>query len=360
MIFEGEDAAPAAPAVRHRHRHLARAGAGGPHRAGVAPVRDLRRLHRGRAGRRVPAADVDHARRRGGRADRHHPGGEGLRRLREPQRAAGRHRVPGRAGGREVGARAPHQPVHGRPLRRLVARTGVQHRADRRRHRAGFPQQHGARRGAVPDRAVRRAGIGVATGRPGGTAARRLPDVLRHGEPRRVVGAVDDGDVGESDRAAGRQGVRHRDRLRQVVPRGVRARARRDPRAAARRGEDLPAAGRAHARGAAGGTQGAVRTGTARARRVDHRGRLPGDGRRVDLRRRAEAQRDEHRVRRPGRAADDARAHAGRHRHAGRHAVDVPVARRAVRAERAAQRARLHGLRGADARRADSADCRGR
>ena len=43
---------------------------------------------------------------------------------------------------------------------------------------------------------------------PGGAPARRLPDVLRHGEPRGVVGAVDDGDVGQSDRHPGGEGVR--------------------------------------------------------------------------------------------------------------------------------------------------------
>ncbi len=74
---------------------------------------------------------------------------------------------------------------------------------------------------------------------------------------------------------AGGEGVRHRDRLRQVVPRGVRARAGRDLALPLVVAQDLPAARRAHARGAAGGTQGAGRARTADPRRVDHRGRLP-------------------------------------------------------------------------------------
>ena len=54
------------------------------------------------------------------------------------------------------------------------------------------------------------------------------------------------------------------------------------------------------------------------------------------------------------------RAHARRHRRAGRHARHVPLARRALRAERPAERARLHGLRRPAPRGAARAACRGR
>ena len=58
----------------------------------------------------------------------------------------------------------------------------------------------------------------------GGPPARRLSDVLRHGEPRRLVRAVDDGHVGQSDRRPDRARVRAGDRLRQVARRRPRCR----------------------------------------------------------------------------------------------------------------------------------------
>ena len=54
------------------------------------------------------------------------------------------HCIDRRAGRGEVGPRQAHQPLHGQPLRRLVARPRLQHRAHRRGDRAGLPEQHGA------------------------------------------------------------------------------------------------------------------------------------------------------------------------------------------------------------------------
>ena len=79
------------------------------------------------------------------------------------------------------------QPVHGEPVRRLCAGSRLQHRADRRGHRAGVSQQHGARRRALPDRAFRGQGSGLRTRRSRGTATRRLPDVLRDGRASRSL-----------------------------------------------------------------------------------------------------------------------------------------------------------------------------
>ena len=59
-----------------------------------------------------------------------------------------------------------------------------------------------------------------------------------------------------------------------------------------------------------------------------------------------QSQRHRRRVHGVRRAAGDGRAHARRHRQAGRHAGDLSLARGAVRAERTAERTRLHGLRG--------------
>ncbi len=66
------------------------------------------------------------------------------------------------------------------------------------------PEQHCARRRALPDRAVGGAGLGLPARRSRG---RRLGGYLMFcgdGEPGGVVGAVDDGDVGQPDRHAGR------------------------------------------------------------------------------------------------------------------------------------------------------------
>lgn len=71
-------------------------------------------------------------------------------------------------------------------LRRLTPGSCLQHRADRRRHCTGLPQQHGAQWRALPDRVVGGPGGGLQSRRPGGAAAGRLSDVLRDGEPRGV------------------------------------------------------------------------------------------------------------------------------------------------------------------------------
>src|SRR5205823_2108359 len=53
-------------------------------------------------------------------------------------------RVHRRAGRGEVGTGSADQPFHGKPVRRLPHRPRLQHCTDRRGHRAGLSQQHGA------------------------------------------------------------------------------------------------------------------------------------------------------------------------------------------------------------------------
>ena len=195
---------------------------------GVAPVRGLRRRHRVRAHRLLPAPDGLDDRRRDRRPHRDDHAGTGLLGLRQCQRPAGGDRVHRRAGGGEVGARPADQPLDGEPLRRLAARSCLQPRAHRRGHRAGVPQQHGARRRAVPDRAVRRQGSGLRARQPRGTAARRLPHVLRDGEPRGLLRPLADGHLLQPDRRADRAESRARDQLRQLAPRLLGADAHRD------------------------------------------------------------------------------------------------------------------------------------
>ena len=81
------------------------------------------------------------------------------------------------------------------------------------------------------------------------------------------------------------------------------------------------------------------------ARRVDHGRHLRADGRRLDLRQQAAPQHDQRCLHGLRRAAVPGRDHARRHHQAGRHAGHLPLARGAVRDERPAERARLHGLR---------------
>ena len=201
-------------ALRDRDRHLVRPGSGRPHGAGVAPVRGLRRRHRVGAPRRVPAPHELDARRGGRRPHRDDHAGTGVLGFRQCERAARGGRVHRRAGGGEVGARPADQPLHGEPLRRLPPRPRLQHRADRRGHCAGVPQQHGARWRALSDRAVRGQGGGLQPRGPRGAAARRLSHVLRDGEPRGLLRPLDDGHLLQPDRRADRPESRARDRLR--------------------------------------------------------------------------------------------------------------------------------------------------
>ena len=180
-------------ALRDRARNLVLPGPGRTHRSGVAPVRGLRRGHRVGAYRRVPAAHGLDARRGRHRSHRDDHAGTGVLGFRQFERAARGDRIHRRAGRGEVGSRPADQPLHGEPLRRLLARSRLQHRADRRGHRAGLPQQHGARRRALPDRAVRGQGGGLQARGSRRTPARRLPHVLRDGEPRGLFRALDDG-----------------------------------------------------------------------------------------------------------------------------------------------------------------------
>ena len=159
-------------------------------------------------------------------------------------------------------------------------------------------------------------GIRVAARRPRGPAARRLPDVLRDGEPRRLVRALDDGHVGQPDRHADRRGssgsrsasasgslVASVPALTAIVAAAV---GRRAP---------LPARRRRHA----------ARPRSPRARRSPRLGPLSRDERITAVAfvlmvsgwifaDTLQPQRDQHRLRRARPAADDQRADARRHR----------------------------------------------
>ena len=177
------------------------------------------------------------------------------------------------------------------------ARSRLQPRAHRRGHRAGVPQQHGARRRALPDRAVRRQGSGLRARQPRGAAARRLPHVLRDGEPRGLLRPLDDGHLLPTRSACrSRRKPGSRSASARWLLASCGARAHRDRDVAPARREALSARCRCDARGPRGGTQGTRRHGTDVARRVDHGGDLRGDGRRLGVRQCAESQRDQRRV----------------------------------------------------------------
>ena len=95
-------------------------------------------------------------------------------------------------------------------------------------HRAGVPQQHGARRRALPDRAVRRQGSGLRARQPRGPASRWLPHVLHDGQPRGLFRPLADGHLLQPDRRADRAERRVQDQLRQLAHRLLGANARRD------------------------------------------------------------------------------------------------------------------------------------
>ena len=190
---------------------------------GLAPLRHLRGGDLLRHPDRVPAADRRDA--GGGRrgAHRHDHARQGLRRLRQRQRAPRGGGLSRRQQCREVRAGAAHQLPGRERLRSLHARAGLQHLPHRRGDRSGLSEQHRAQRRALSDRPVTRPGGGLdARGRED-APRRRLSHVLRHGEPRRLLGALADGHVRESDRGGDRAAVRPEDQLRLVAARRVRS-----------------------------------------------------------------------------------------------------------------------------------------
>ena len=246
-------------ALRDRARDLVLPDPGRTHSSGMALVRGLRRGHRVGADRRVPAPHGLDARRGRHRSHRDDHAGTGVRGFRQFERAARGDRIHRRAGGGEVGTRPPDQPFHGEPLRWVVDRSRLQHRADGCGHRAGFPEQHGARRRALPDRALRGQRGRLQARGSRRTPARRLPDVLRDGGPRGLFRALDDGDFCQPDRRADRRESRTQDRLREMVPGLIGAVVDCDRAPAPDRGEDLPAARGQDTRGPRGGAQGTRR-----------------------------------------------------------------------------------------------------
>ena len=91
---------------------------------------------------------------------------------------------------------------------------------------------------------------GARPGRAGPAAAGQLPDVLGHGEPHGLVGALVHGHGGEPARGRDRPRPRSRDRLRLVARRVLGADARRDGAPAARALQGHRARGHRDARGA--------------------------------------------------------------------------------------------------------------
>ena len=125
--------------LRDRDWDLGRSGSGRAHGSSLASLRGLRRGDRVGAYRRIPAAHGVDA--RGGRRRSHRDdyGGTGALGFRQFECAARGDRIHRRTGGGEIGSRPTHQPFYGGSLRRILARSRLQHRADRCGHRAGLP-----------------------------------------------------------------------------------------------------------------------------------------------------------------------------------------------------------------------------
>ena len=331
---------------------------GSPRRPGICS-RSSPRPSRRCCSARSAAHGLD-ARRGRGCAHRDDHAGTGLLGLRQLERAARGDRVHRRAGRGEVGARPADQPLHGEPLRRLLARAGLRHRAHRRGHRAGLPT---ATRRAAACSSRSSCPWPRARAPSRGPRGRRLGGYLMFCA---MAGLAVSSALWmtatscQPDRRADRAEGRARDRVREVVARLFGALADRDRAAAPARREALPAARGQDPRGPRGGAQGTRRHGDAVARRVDHGRNLRVDGRRLGVRSQAEPQHDQRRVHGLRRAAVPGRDHARRHHQAGRHAGDLPLARSALRHERAAERTRLHGLRRRAPRRGLWAACPGR
>ena len=246
---------------RDRARHLVCPDTSRSHRAGVASVRGLLRRHRVRAHQLFPAPDGLDDRRRHRRSHRDDHAGAGVLGFRQFECPAGGDRVHRRAGGGEVGARPADQPFDGEPLRRLAARSCLQPGVHRRAHRAGVPQQHGARRRALPDRALHRQGSGLRARQPRGPAPRWLPYVLLDGRPRALFCPLADVQLLQPDRRADRAEFRVQYQLRQLAPPLLGANARRDADVAPARYETLFARCRSDTRGPRRGAQGSRRHG---------------------------------------------------------------------------------------------------
>ena len=154
-------------------------------------------------------------------AHRAAPAGRRVRRLRQRHHPAHRRRVSGGRIRGEVRSRHARRALDRQPVRPIDARPLVLDLPARRGDRAGVSQQHGALRRALS--------AGVLAGERGGRdarstgspAGRRVPDVLGHRQPERVVGAVADGDGRQPARHGDGARVRRRDRLRAMAARRV-------------------------------------------------------------------------------------------------------------------------------------------
>ena len=121
-----------------------------------------------------------------------------------------------------------------RAFGRTTLGTRIQHFPDRRAGRAGVSEQYGARRRALSGRPGPRPGRRLGARRRKDAPARRLPDVLRHREPQRLVGPLAHGDLGQPDRRVARRALRPRYQLRVVAHCRLRSGADDDPPAALR------------------------------------------------------------------------------------------------------------------------------
>ena len=118
-------------------------------------------------------------------------------------------------------AGAARQPPRGERFREVGTRARLQHLPHRRRDRAGLPEQHGPRWGAVPDRALPGAKRRFQARRREDPPPGRLPHVLGDGEPRGLLGTLADGHVGQSDRGGSGRQIWSEDRFRLMAPRRV-------------------------------------------------------------------------------------------------------------------------------------------
>ena len=203
--------------MRPGRRHLVRAGPSRADHGGLAPVRRVRGRDLLGHRERISAPDGLAARRRHCRADRHRGPGQGLRRFRERERAAGHSRLPGGECSGEVRPRTSHQSARSERMRTVHSGTGLQHLSHRCPDRAGVSEQYGARRRALSDHSFTRPERRLHARRRRQAPSGRLSHVLWYGEPQRLVGSLAHGHLRQPDRRLAGRAVRLEDRLRHLV-----------------------------------------------------------------------------------------------------------------------------------------------
>ena len=345
---------------RARRRDLVLARARGPHGAGVAPLRDLRRDDLLGHRRRVSDPDGLRPRRRRLRPLAHPAAREGLRRVRERDDPPDRRRLPRRAGDREVRPRPAARPP--RRERSSASRRSGSATASSSSTPSSRPRSRATRRARASS---------TRSSSPSPRARARSPDEAT----RKKMGAYLmfcgmatlslSSALWLTAMAGNPLGAEIGKSLGFNVSFGSWLARLRRPDARLPRGPPVPdlqglsAGGEGDARGARGGAEGARGDGAAEPAREDRRGDVRRHGHAVGARRDAQGRPHRRRLPRPRHLPRDGRPDAQGHRPAGRRPRDVHLVRDPVRDQRPAQHARLHGLDRAAARARRSAACRG-